>query len=146
MRTLVSDDFLTLAWQKLLLNVIANPITALTMQRLSVMRRDDIQALCVNALHEAVAVGRAEGARLRGDEVAHVMATMLTYPADAGTSMYFDRMAGRPLEIEALTGAVVAAGQKHGIPTPVNSTLFTLLRAVHDAHVHDAHGHAGSSV
>jgi 2-dehydropantoate 2-reductase len=29
----LSDDFLTLAWRKLFLNVVANPITALTLQR-----------------------------------------------------------------------------------------------------------------
>ena len=44
--------------------------------------------------------------------------------------MYFDRLAGRPLEIEALTGAIVSAGERHGIATPLNRTLLTLLRAV----------------
>jgi 2-dehydropantoate 2-reductase len=135
MRTLISTDFLTLTWQKLLLNVIANPVTALTMERMTVLRREDIQALCLETLEEAIAVGRAEGARFRDDEAVQALATILSYPADAGTSMYFDRLAGRPLEIEALTGAVVAAGRTHGIPTPVNTTMLTLLRAVHHAHV-----------
>jgi 2-dehydropantoate 2-reductase len=60
------------------------------------------------------------------------MATLLTYPPDAGTSMYFDRLAGRPLEIDALTGAVVAAGERHGLPTPLNRLLLTLGRVVSD--------------
>jgi 2-dehydropantoate 2-reductase len=47
--------------------------------------------------------------------------------------MYFDRLAGRPLEIEALNGAIVAAGERHGIPTPLNRALLALLRAVNDA-------------
>jgi 2-dehydropantoate 2-reductase len=47
--------------------------------------------------------------------------------------MYFDRLAGRRLEVEALTGSVVAAGARHSIPTPINRTLLTLLRAVSDA-------------
>jgi 2-dehydropantoate 2-reductase len=47
--------------------------------------------------------------------------------------MYFDRLAGREMEIEALTGAIVAAGERHGIATPVNRALLTLLRAVNDA-------------
>ena len=54
-------------------------------------------------------------------------------PPEVGTSMYFDRLAGRPLEVEALTGAIVAAGQRLGIPTPLNGALLTLLRAVNDA-------------
>src|SRR2546422_4431612 len=44
------------------------------------------------------------------------------------TSMNFDTMAGRPLEIEALTCAVVTAGQRHGIATPLNRTLLALAR------------------
>jgi 2-dehydropantoate 2-reductase len=43
--------------------------------------------------------------------------------------MYFDRIAGRPLEIEALTGAVVAAGERHRVPTPLMRMLLTLARA-----------------
>jgi 2-dehydropantoate 2-reductase len=47
--------------------------------------------------------------------------------------MYFDRLAGRELEAEALTGAVVAAGQRLQVATPLNSALLALLRAVSDA-------------
>jgi 2-dehydropantoate 2-reductase len=130
---LLSADFQTLAWRKLLINAIANPITALTLQRQAVLRRDDIQALCRAILDEAVAVARADGARLAGDEAARAMATLLTYPAEAGTSMYFDRLAGRPLEAEALTGAIVAAGARHDISTPLNRALLALLRAISDA-------------
>jgi len=133
LRVLRTTDFDTLAWRKLLMNVIANPITALTMQRQAVFRRDDIQTLCLAILEEAAAVGRADGARLAPDEARQVLATLLTFPADAGTSMLFDRLAGRPFEADALTGAVVAAGEGHHIPTPLNSMLLTLLRAVSDA-------------
>ena len=47
--------------------------------------------------------------------------------------MYFDRLAGRALEVEALTGAIVSAGERFGIPTPLNGALLTLLRAISDA-------------
>jgi 2-dehydropantoate 2-reductase len=47
--------------------------------------------------------------------------------------MYFDRLAGRRLEVEALTGAIVAAGERHGIATPLNRALLTLLRVIDDA-------------
>jgi 2-dehydropantoate 2-reductase len=132
MRILQSGDFKTLAWRKLLLNAMANPITALTLQRQAVFRRDDVKALCLAILEEAAAAGRADGAELRADEPERLLATLLTYPPDAGTSMYFDRLAGRPLEIDALTGAVVTAGERHGVPTPLNRMLLTLGRVVSD--------------
>jgi 2-dehydropantoate 2-reductase len=133
LRVLLSSDFPTLAWRKLLINVVANPITALTLQRQAVFRREDIKALCVAVLDEAVAVGRADGAQLAEDESLRTISTLLTYPPEAGTSMYFDRLAGRELEVEALTGAVVAAGERLQIATPLNCAFLALLRAVSDA-------------
>lgn len=132
MPTLCSSDFKTLAWRKLLLNAAANPISALTLQRNAVFQRDDIKALCLALLQETAAVGRADGAQLAADEPEQSMARLLAIPPDSGSSMYFDRLAGRPLEIEALTGAVVAVGEKHGISTPFNRMLLTLARAASD--------------
>ena len=129
----LTADFKTQAWRKLLINAVANPMTTLTLRRQEVLRRPDIHALCLAVLDEAVAVARADGAVLADGEPARVMATLLTFPPEVGTSMYFDRLAGRPLEADALTGAVVAAGARLGVATPLNGALLTLLRAVSDA-------------
>jgi 2-dehydropantoate 2-reductase len=133
LRVLRSDDFATLIWRKLLINAVANPVTTLTLQRQAVLRRPDVQELCHAILAEAVAVARAEGATLADDEPARAMATLFTFSGELGTSMYFDRLAGRRLEVEALTGAIVAGGTSHGIATPLNTALLTLLRAIDDA-------------
>jgi 2-dehydropantoate 2-reductase len=133
LRVLLSNDFTTLAWRKLLINAIANPITALTLQRQAVLRRPDVQQLCHAILDEAIVVARAEGARLADDEPARTLATLFTFSGELGTSMYFDRLAARPLEVDALTGAIVAAAERHGIATPINRALLTLLRAISDA-------------
>jgi 2-dehydropantoate 2-reductase len=63
------------------------------------------------------------------------MAKLMTFGPELGTSMYFDRLAGRPLEADALTGAIVAAGERLGVPTPLNGALLALLSAVSDAQV-----------
>jgi 2-dehydropantoate 2-reductase len=133
LHALLSNDFATLLWRKLLINAIANPITALALQRQAVLRRPDIQELCRAVLDEAVAVARADGARLAQDEPSRTIATLMTFSGELGTSMYFDRLAGRQLEVEALTGAIVAAGERHGIATPINGALLALLRAINDA-------------
>ena len=130
----LSGDFKTLIWRKLLINAVANPITALTRQRQRVLRRSDVRELSLAVLAEAIAVARADGARLAPDEAEQTLKTLFTYPPEAGTSMYFDTLAGRPLEIEALTGAVVAAGERYGIAVPLNRALLTLARAVSDAY------------
>jgi 2-dehydropantoate 2-reductase len=133
LRIIRSGDFATLAWRKLLINAVANPITALTLQRQAVLRRPDVQQLCRGILDEAVAVARAEGVKLAEDETARTIATLENFSGELGTSMYFDRLAGRRLEAEALTGAIVAAGDRHGIAMPLNRALLTLLRSINDA-------------
>jgi 2-dehydropantoate 2-reductase len=133
LRVHCGSDFVTLAWRKLLINAVASPVTALTLQRQAVLRRADIQALCLAVLEEAITVGRAEGAQLAADEAARTLATLFTFSGELGTSMYFDRLANRPLEHEALTGAIVTAGERHGIATPLNRALLALLRAISDA-------------
>ena len=65
MRVMRNADFTTRAWRKLLINAVANPITALTLQRQAVFRREDVKALCLAILEEAAAVGKADGAQAR---------------------------------------------------------------------------------
>ncbi len=133
LRVELSADLTTLVWRKLLLNLAANPISALTRRRQEVFRRTDVKELILALLREAVAVGRAEGAALAEDEAERTLDILLGYPPETGTSMYFDALAGRSLEVEAICGALVAAARRHGIATPVNDTLATLLRALHEA-------------
>ena len=78
-------------------------------------------------------MARAEGVPVADDEPARAMATLFTFSGELGTSMYFDRLAGRHLEVDALTGAIVAAAERHGIATPLNRALLTLLRVIDDA-------------
>jgi 2-dehydropantoate 2-reductase len=133
LRALLSGEFATLAWRKLLINAVANPITALTMQRQAVLRRPDVEELCRAILEEAVATARADGVRLADDEVVRTLATLRTFSPEFGTSMYFDRLAGRSLEVEALTGAIVAVAERRGVAAPLNQALLALLRAVNGA-------------
>lgn len=133
LRVHLAEDFQTLMWRKLLMNVTINPVTALTLQRQAVSQRADIQDLYRGLLAEAIAVAGADGARFAADEAERTIATLLTYPPDAGTSMYFDRLGGRPFEVEALTGALVASAERYGIPVPLNRAMLALLRAISEA-------------
>jgi ketopantoate reductase len=62
---LVEDpDFRTAAWRKMLSNVAANPVTALTGRPMGVLQDAEVRELFQVLLAEAVAVGIAEGAKL----------------------------------------------------------------------------------
>ena len=52
------------------------------------------------------------------------------YGPETGSSMLYDRMAGRPMEHQFLTGEVVRRGAALGIPTPLNAGILALLEAI----------------
>ena len=100
------------------------------------MRRNEVLAepqtadLVLGLAREVVAVARAEGADLSEDDIMTRRRHYATMPAGTGTSMLYDCLAGRPTEHEYLTGAVVAAGAKHDVPTPLNAAVLALLRSL----------------
>ena len=48
--------------------------------------------------------------------------------ADLNASMYTDLLAGRPMELDALNGAVVRIGQQIGVETPINDVIYAMLK------------------
>lgn len=125
-----TDDFATVAWRKLLSNAVANPITALTGRRNAVLQEPATRELIVGLAREVMAVGRSVGAALTDADVDALVAHYEGMPPGLGTSMLYDRLAGRPLEHEYLTGAVVATGLRTGVATPLNTAVLALLRGV----------------
>lgn len=123
-------DFRTAAWSKLLTNAAGNPITALTGRRVEVLREPAVAALAMDVLREAVAVGRAEGAALDDGDAVRTLTWLQALAAGSTSSMLQDREAGRPLEYEGLTGAIVRLGDHHGVPVGANRTLLALLAAL----------------
>jgi len=50
-------------------------------------------------------------------------------PGGGRNSMEADRLAGRPMELDARNGVIIRKGKLHGIPTPMNEMMVGLLRA-----------------
>lgn len=124
-------DFRTAAWRKLLTNAGANPVTALTMQRMAVIQQEDaVRTLTRALLHEAVAVGRAAGAALTEADVARTFEMYDAFAPEDGTSMLYDRAGGRATEHELITGAVVRLGDQHGVDVPLNRAILALMRGL----------------
>ncbi|MBO0681935.1 MAG: 2-dehydropantoate 2-reductase [Candidatus Dormibacteraeota bacterium] len=69
---------------------------------------------------EVCAVAGAEGVEL---EAERFMQALSALPDDMRSSMQKDLAAGRPLELEAVAGAVLRHGAAKGIPTPATAEL-----------------------
>lgn len=135
-----ADDFVTAAWDKLLMNVAANPLTALTLRRLEVMHDPALEGVVRDLLAETVAVAQAEGAHLTERNVTDMTGWLRQLPAGAPTSMLQDRLAGAPMEHHGILGPVVRLGQRHGIQTPVAATILAVLDAAQRANSEHPHG------
>ena len=79
-------------------------------------------------LREIEVVGRATGVDLADEIVFSTMKYIDDELENLGASMHADIMAGRPLELEALNGAVVRAGDAVGVSTPINDLIYAMLK------------------
>lgn len=84
--------------------------------------RDELEALVA----ETAAVSRACGAPA---DPARALARYDTFPPATRSSMQRDAEAGRPLELDAIGGALLRAAVRHGVAVPVTERLVRELRA-----------------
>jgi 2-dehydropantoate 2-reductase len=114
-------------WVKILGNVAFNPISALTGATLVQMARDpEVGALVRKMMEETQAVG----AKL-GLEIPITIDQRIAGAEKVGehkTSMLQDLDAGRPVELEAVVGAVVELGDRLNVPMPHTRAVYACTK------------------
>jgi 2-dehydropantoate 2-reductase len=83
----------------------------------------------LSAVDEVYAVAQAEGVPVPAGQRERVAAYMNTVPATMRASLLIDLQQGKRIEVEALQGSVVRRGAARGVPTPIMSTLYAVLKA-----------------
>jgi 2-dehydropantoate 2-reductase len=144
------SDYRAMKWSKLMLNIVTNASCAILNQPpLDIIARPELFDLEIAALRECGQVMAAQGiraVRLPGypvDWLARLTAAewlpatlkrailrpfMASGRGSKMPSLQIDLAAGRSTsEINALNGAIVQAGQRCGVATPVNQTLTKIL-------------------
>jgi len=133
--TIISDNIAATIWDKLLINVATGAVAAIT--RLTygdLYRVPEIEATAIAAVAEAMAVARAAGITLSFvDPRDPWVKASAGLPAAFKTSMLQSLEKGTLTEIDFINGAVVRAGAKAGVPTPVNSTLVACIKGIERA-------------
>jgi 2-dehydropantoate 2-reductase len=114
-------------WYKLWGNMTMNPVSALTGATADRILGDPlVRAFCAAAMLEAQAVGARIGCRIaESPENRNAITAKL---GAFKTSMLQDVEADRPIELDAIVGAVREIGQHVGVPTPNIDVLFGLGR------------------
>jgi 2-dehydropantoate 2-reductase len=104
-------------------------INCITRQPVGLVQSDgETIALYMDAMREVAAVAVAHGVSLGEEAIANNMALAKSFPPNNKTSMFQDLEAGRRLEIDYLSGAVVRLGREKGIETPIHRTAWVAIK------------------
>ena len=121
-------DVTKVIWSKFLFNAPGNGITSAARTPIRrLMQIPESNDLFLGAMQEAETVARARGADLDSDVVDQAIRFIESVPMDTLGSMQTDLYAGRPLELEALVGAVVRMGEMLAVTTPIHRFMYSVL-------------------
>ena len=124
-----SQDIRQILWTKFLFIATMAGVTSLSRETMAeIMPRPEWRKVIINCLREIEAVARATNVNIAPEIVEATVAYIEGDLEDMHASMHADIMAGRPLELEALTGAVVRAGLAAAVPTPINDVIYAALK------------------
>jgi 2-dehydropantoate 2-reductase len=119
-------------WEKFVFS--ASALGFMSLSRLSagqVLACPEATDIFVRIAAEAAEIGRARGVGLperAAENALDFLRAIAAANPDARGSMYFDLLAGKRLELEAIDGAVVRLGRQYGIPTPHNQVVYAGLK------------------
>ncbi len=127
LRAPVTTRIRTEIWVKILGNVAFNPISALTGATLVQMIRDpQVSELVRNIMHETEDLSSKLGIELPVSIEQRIAGAEKV--GEHKTSMLQDLEAGRPLELEAIVGAVVELGERASVAMPCIRTVYACTK------------------
>jgi 2-dehydropantoate 2-reductase len=128
----VPGDIVAALWKKFIFITGAGGITALTRLTLGeILAVGETRDLLADAMRETENVARGRGVRIEDGYLEGVFATLTRFNNTTRSSLYYDLVHGKPLEIDALAGTVMRHGAALGIPTPVNRAVYAALLPYH---------------
>ena len=131
LQTVCDDRVQRLIWDKLFTNVSASVLTGVLQVPLGFIAQNaHAWALCETLVREAVAVAAGEGFAFDAEEkLAQVRAVCEKSP-DGLTSIYADLRDGRRTEVDTISGSVVRASRRNGVPAPTHEAMVALVHAM----------------
>jgi 2-dehydropantoate 2-reductase len=127
----VVDDAWPAVWRKVVTNAAVNPLTALIRRTNAELLADAPASLVADSLAREVArVATASGVRIGEDEAVKQWRAMAALTGGNRSSMLQDVEAGRPTEIDAISGAVAREGERRGVAAPLNQAMTVLVSSL----------------
>ena len=123
-------------WLKFMLNVCANPLTAMFRMTFGEFNANkSVIRLATNIMKEVQTIAKAEGINNTENMIDDTLQNIRSMSPEGKTSMLQDVEAGRTTEIDIFAGAVVKFGEKHNIPTPYCKFLKEAFDVIHEQQI-----------
>ncbi len=128
----ISANILGVVWDKIFVNVATGAVSGISgLPYGELYQSKELEATAIAAVTEAMAVSRAAGIKTSfTDPKAPWDKAGGGLPYEFKASMLQSIEKGSITEIDFVNGAVVRAGKKWGVPTPVNETLVACIKGI----------------
>ena len=129
------EDMIRTLWWKFMINMGINQASAVLGAPYSVFQNSqEARELMESAMREVITIAQAEGIHLFEEDIGNWKSFLATVSPQGKTSMLQDVEAKRKTEVEMFAGKVIELGKKHGIPTPINQTLYRLIKVIEQSY------------
>lgn len=130
----ISENIEGELWKKLALNCAGNAVTAIGRASYgAVARHAPTREVVLATAREVTDVAQAAGVPIPDEDFAALALKFCETVGDATSSTAQDIQRGKRTEIDSLNGYVARLGAELGVPTPVNHTLWALVKLMEDS-------------
>jgi 2-dehydropantoate 2-reductase len=124
----IPEDFPAALWDKFLFIASFGGVGAITRAGAGALRTiPQTRQLLVGAFEEVQTLANAKQVALRPDSVAKALALVDVLPEDSIASLQRDVVAGRPSEVDSLSGAAARIGTELGVSVPIHAAIYAAL-------------------
>ncbi len=128
----VPSHIRTELWKKFVFITAVGGVTALTRLTLGeILAVEETRRLLAAAMREPELIARTLEIPLPADLIDSFFDIMSRFQNDTRSSLHFDLVHNRPMELESLSGSVIRLGASHHIPTPVHEIIYAALLPSH---------------
>lgn len=135
------DDMIRILWWKFMINVGINQTSAVLNAPYGVFQTSqEARELMDSAMREVIAIAAAAKIHIYDEDIENWYSFLSQLSPQGKTSMLQDVEAKRKTEVEMFAGKMIELGKIYAIPTPVNQTLFRIIKVIEQLKNHPPKG------
>lgn len=127
----IPEDMLHALWWKFMINVSINQCSAVLKAKYGVFQSNtEARNLMDSTMMEVVKLSEKTGVNLNNEDIKKWYEVLYNMNPNSRTSMLQDIESGRKTEVDMFAGTVCELGNKYKLDTPVNRTLYNIIKVI----------------